>query len=82
MDIGPVALTLARTTSEIDAELVRRLSFPDMALKDTREMLTMRAKYFKDIKEDGVEVAPKCRSKLNKGTTTLFLTIIASRGTH
>lgn len=71
-DVAMVAMEVARMESSTMEDVARRLILAEKAMKAVREVLLMRAQYFRDITEQGVEMARQMAFLVEQGNDAVF----------
>ena len=71
-DMALAPLSLARTADRTDDQFVKPPALAERALKAVREVLCMRAQYFKDITGHGMEMARQISFLVRQGSDAVF----------
>lgn len=71
-DVAMVSLEVARAESGTVEDVARRLVLAERAMKAVKEVLLMRAQYFRDITEQGVEMARQMAFLVEQGNDAVF----------
>lgn len=71
-ELGLMSLEVARTTDGSKEEMGRQLKLAEMSMKAALEVLSMRAQYFRDITEQGVEIARQMAFLVEQGHDAVF----------
>lgn len=72
MELGLTALGVAKTQSDNVPSMARKLALAERALKAALEVLSMRAQYFREITEQGVEAARQMSFLVEQGHDAVF----------
>ena len=67
-----IAVILAKAADGNTAELFYRLALAENAMRASRKMLAMRAQYFKDVTEHGVEMARQMSYLVEQSNDAVF----------
>ena len=71
-ELGLTALDVAKTHGGTIEDLTRRLALAEDGVKATLKMLYMRDQYFRDINEQGVEIAIQMCFLVEEGHDAVF----------
>lgn len=67
LETGLASMTLAKEQKGSEEDLVRRLALAESSFKAALEVLSMRAQYFRDITENGLEQARQMAFLVEQG---------------
>lgn len=67
LETGLASMTLAKEQKGSEEDLVRRLALAESSFKAALEVLSMRAQYFRDITENGIEQARQMAFLVEQG---------------
>jgi len=71
-EMGQMALEVAKEDSGTLEEMGRRLKLAEMSLAAVVEVLSMRAQYFRDINDQGMEMARQMAFLVEQGHDAVF----------